>query len=378
MKPIYFFSIAIGFLLFISVLSSLVIGKYLGNRRDNGTAKKIFVINMIALGCLMAYKLSGVSYVLAEFLVRFGVIWFVVISIATALSLIVLIISLFWTKAIGKDTAPDPGRRNFLRQLVFLPAVGAGIYGGLYEPTQIEYNEVKIPVTVQKLKDVVMAQVSDVHLGLFFSVEKLQKVLMGCLLRKANMLVLTGDIFDSNSMNEEAIAAINKFVPYFPYGVYFCWGNHEHMRDMTAIKNALAKTDIKVLTNDSIKLFSGSEPVYILGVDYVESREEYSSKRTAYLQQALSQVPANSYKILLAHHPNFIDDGFREGIDLILTGHTHGGQVMIFNTPVLPIFKHMAGPVRQGNQVGYVSRGTGSWFPFRLGCPPEVVIYKFV
>ena len=77
----------------------------------------------------------------------------------------------------------------------------------------------------------------------------------------------------------------------------------------------------------------------------------------------------------MAHHPEFIDDAVDFKIPLTLTGHTHGSQVGIFGVPLFPIFKYTRGMVVHEDCYGYVHVGNGSWFPMRLGCPPEIAYF---
>lgn len=79
--------------------------------------------------------------------------------------------------------------------------------------------------------------------------------------------------------------------------------------------------------------------------------------------------------MLLAHHPEFIDDGAAHGAALTLTGHTHGCQFGVLGLPLLPLFKYTRGLVHTGGHTGYVHSGNGSWFPCRIGCPPEIAYF---
>ena len=114
------------------------------------------------------------------------------------------------------------------------------------------------------------------------------------------------------------------------------------------------------------------------------------------MEEALADVPLDAVKVLLAHHSDFIEQGIAHGIDLTLTGHTHGGQFAIGQTALLPVrYRYMRGfygaggalgsieggtvslPTRVGDlsPLGYVNAGAGSWFPLRVGCPPEITIF---
>ena len=116
---------------------------------------------------------------------------------------------------------------------------------------------------------------------------------------------------------------------YFPFGVYFCWGNHEHIRGIKHLQEALSKTNIKVLNNQSIKILSGDKPLYLLGVDYVDERggQESANMREQYLQKSFKKMYQKMlirYCLLIILF--FIDEAFKHNINLTLTGHTHGGQ----------------------------------------------------
>ena len=88
-------------------------------------------------------------------------------------------------------------------------------------------------------------------------------------------------------------------------------------------------------------------------------------------------VPQGAVTIFLAHHPDFIDDAAAYGAALVLTGHTHGGQIGVFGIPLVPpVFKYMRGLYRVKDTIGYVHCGNGSWFPYRLGCPPEIAVFR--
>ena len=104
-------------------------------------------------------------------------------------------------------------------------------------------------------------------------------------------------------------------------------------------------------------------------------RPHFEAQRKNYMQQAMKNLPADVPAILLAHHPECIDDGAANDIALTLTGHTHGSQFGFLGQPLFPVFKYTRGIVKIGDSYGYVHRGNGSWFPFRLGCPPEIAYF---
>jgi len=87
-------------------------------------------------------------------------------------------------------------------------------------------------------------------------------------------------------------------------------------------------------------------------------------------------APSNAFTVMIAHHPDFLFDGFANKIPLTLAGHTHGGQVVIGGVPVSPLpYRYMRGLYQENQGYGYVSSGAGHWIPFRFGCPPEISIF---
>lgn len=370
-------------MLIITVLSYFMSTELFGESVRKNSRRKLLVINIITIIGMLAFYPKLLDYSYGAMVSQIVVMWYVMQIFLVILSILVKIFRIGLEKATDKKI--DGSRRRFLHGLIWIPAVSGTLYGGLYESRHIEFDEVEIDCTNNpKLNGLKIAQLSDVHLGTFFSVKEFYQVLQQIAQKGPDMLVLTGDIFDSIKLNDEAIKVLNVYTRYFPYGVYFCWGNHEHMRNFEHIKEALSKTNVKVLTNESIKVLSGDKPLYLLGVDFVDERgtsaeevENLAKTREAYIQAALKDVPENAYKILLAHHSIFIDEAFKHNIDLTLSGHTHGGQFGFMGISLVPVFKYMRGKFTQNNCIAYVNRGAGSWFPYRIGCSPEVTIFNF-
>ena len=121
---------------------------------------------------------------------------------------------------------------------------------------------------------------------------------------------------------------------------------------------------------------AGEQPLYFAGVDYPFAHgEAFREQRRAFAAQAFASVPQGAVAVLLAHHPEFIDDGAAHGAALTLTGHTHGCQFGVLGLPLLPLFKYNRGLVHTGGHTGCVHSGNGSWFPCRIGCPPEIAYF---
>lgn len=370
---------------------------------------------IVGLGLVMAIMLSTVAavpYVVREdwqarvkrWLVEFDVLLFAAVMLLRAspffpfllrgflfvftvqfigVVLIFTAVMLRWLKEklTASPTEFNRSRRRLLKNAVLYPATALATagYGSFWEKNQTVERRFDILVDdlPHKLQGFCLAQLSDVHLGAFFSVQELGNLLDRVADSRPDALVITGDIFDDVRLNEAAIELLDSYTDKFPAGVWYCHGNHEHFRGIRRIEAALAKTSIHYLVNDGETAVAGERPLVFLGVDYPAHRADaaFLADKRAYLAEALDKVPADSVKILLAHHPEFIDDGAANGVILTLTGHTHGGQVGLFGYPLFPIFKYNRGLIRKGESYGYVHSGNGSWFPCRIGCPPEIAYF---
>ena len=281
----------------------------------------------------------------------------------------------------------DPVRRRMLAYSFLYPLMSLAIalYGNRIEKNSDVENFYDVPIKnlPPDLEGFTLAQISDIHLGAYYSLEKLEALLQRIADSKPDLLAITGDIFDDVRMNPAAIKLVDSFTDKFKFGIYYIHGNHEHFRGINQIEQMLKQTKINLLVNRS-KNVTGK--LYILGVDYPsrapitsssdkETENRFREVRRSYVESAMVNVPEDAVKILLAHHPEFIDDGAERNFALTLTGHTHGSQFGIFGKPLFPVFKYTRGIVKIGDSIGYDHVGNGSWFPFRFGCQPEIAYF---
>ena len=276
------------------------------------------------------------------------------------------------------DVPFDSGRRDFIRNSMFYPAMAGGVSlgGGFMENHQEQVlREIELPVKGLTAPDGYrIVQLSDIHLGPFFSLEQLSLLLEKASQQGGDILAVTGDLFDSDEKtNLEAVRILDGYAPSFPDGIYIVFGNHEYHRAINGVRQCLSASRICLLQNNAAQV--PGKALWVAGVDYPRNKETFQEDREKYHRMALRNVPQGMTAILLAHHPECIDDGARSGIALTLTGHTHGGQFCILGQPLFPIFRYNRGLVKSGDSYGYVHSGNGSWFPCRIGCPPEIAVF---
>jgi len=367
-----FMLIGLGLLTLVIFLSCTSVG-YVAPENYQGRIKRWLVeLDLVLFISCLIFK----AYVL-----RLALFVYTAQAIFAAFVLIAVLLRLLKRKFLAPSVDFDRSRRRLLKRAILYPATALATagYGSFWEKNHTVVREYNIPVAdlPDNLAGFRLAQLSDVHLGAFFSVEELDRLITQAARALPDALVLTGDVFDDVRLNDSAIGLVNRRVHDFPCGIWYCHGNHEHFRGIKHIEKMLATTDIHVLINSHEVAVSGSRPLVIAGVDYPAHRADdaFMSDKREYLTEALEGAPPAAVKILLAHHPEFIDDGAEQGVILTLTGHTHGGQICLFGYPLFPVFKYNKGMIKKGDKFGYVHSGNGSWFPCRLGCPPEIAVF---
>ncbi len=287
-------------------------------------------------------------------------------------------------------------RRTFLKGAAAAIPVAAAATSTLGNVAGESYLDVSIHrLSYSTLPDYLegykIGQISDAHMGLFFSPERLQEAMDALVSQGVQRLEMTGDLIDELPLLPACQRVIEENASRFPDGIDFCYGNHEYYRSLPAIRDMLEQTPVRILRNSHIEASPGrgeglahstghdDRPFYIAGVDYsfAKGDEAFAAERESFVQDALKDIPEDAFVVMLAHHSAFIDEAFAHHIPLTLCGHTHGAQF----APIGPIvkavgFKYLRGLFRQGESVGYVNRGTGHWLPLRVFCSREVSVFE--
>src|ERR1700692_1350134 len=214
-----------------------------------------------------------------------------------------------------------------------------------------------------------VVQISDIHHGLFLPKEWLSEAVRQANRLNPDIIALTGDFVTYSRRNIGPAAELLGRLRA-RYGVYAVLGNHDFRVDADAISTALRRQRIDGLRNRHVTWWFGGESVYLSGVD------DYGYG--ADLRRAMRGVPREAATVLLAHNPRVIHLASRHGVSLVLSGHTHGGQV---NLPLLGTvygrsperLRYKIGWDRMGTTQIYVNRGIGTIvLPWRLRCPAEI------
>lgn len=383
-SPNYFFFLFIFLMqLGIAWLALYLLKKIFPFYRNKNVSMTYWLITVASFIVLLLSRWTPHSELLTD-MMRVCMVWLAGQSIV----LIFLPFIYGLARLIGitkQDTETEGGlsRREFLRNsLAALPVGALGItaycvYSGGSNVTLQKYSLSfpKLPVEFNGLK---IVQLSDTHIGAYFSLEKLDEVLKMAIAEKPDLLVITGDLIDDLALLDGTMERLAAVQSHIPHGIYYCWGNHEYFRDINKIRQALKNSPVKLLENNGITVLEKDKPLHLIGVDYpwAKTASEQIEERSKMMGKVLASVPPDTFTIMLSHHPDFILNAFDNRIPLTLTGHTHGGQVSLFGVSLLPVkYRFMRGIYRQNDMYGYVSVGTGHWMPFRLGCPAEISVF---
>jgi predicted MPP superfamily phosphohydrolase len=152
------------------------------------------------------------------------------------------------------------------------------------------------------------------------------------------------------------------------YGTYLCEGNHDLIPGPLPFHRACAAHHLSLLYNSNVTLPVRGRNLIIGGLPWY--RRGFQGHTEA-VSRLYPERREGDLRILLAHHPDLFD--IAQDADLVLSGHTHGGQIMVGPVGFGPLFfKYWSGLYRRGNSTMVVSNGAGDWFPCRIGAPAEI------
>lgn len=232
----------------------------------------------------------------------------------------------------------------------------------------VEAYEVTIPGLPDQLDGGVVVALSDLHLGSLRG----GKWLDGCIEKvkeqHPDLVLLLGDIFEGHGPPDpQTLKSLAKLSP--PSGIYAVLGNHEFHGDADGIADAMEAEGIRVLRNRSVKLPSG---LVLAGVDDRRRFRHPIPGSKDLLAKTLKSRPEGP-TILLSHRPGQIKTATRFKVDLMLSGHTHGGQIWPFDYITRRYFPLLEGAFNIDGMTLIISRGTGTWGPqMRLWAPGEI------
>jgi predicted MPP superfamily phosphohydrolase len=253
-----------------------------------------------------------------------------------------------------------------------LVATVFAIWWGL---TKVVVRRIEIPLkNLPKAFDgFTLAHLSDLHLDLVHGREWLAEVVEKTNALNPDLIAITGDLAEGSvSQFRDDVEPLKGLSA--PNGVFFVTGNHEYFHDLDGWLNFLDRIGIRVLRNEREGIGDPDAGFELAGVD------DHDGGRIAPghgpdLQRALDGWDRARPLVLLAHQPRIIGEAARQGVDLVLSGHTHGGQIWPFSYLVYLQQPYVRGLKELNGTRLYLSSGTGFWGPpMRLGTTAEIAL----
>jgi hypothetical protein len=240
------------------------------------------------------------------------------------------------------------------------------------EQVQLSSLEIPIPGLPPEFEGYRILHLSDLHIGSSAAVADLGRRLAKAASLRADLTAFTGDLAETPSLADRAAEVLSALAA--PDGVVAVLGNHDIWAGEKRVRGALEGRGVRVLVNQHTAISRGGASIYLAGVNDAS----YTGRDD--LDAALAGIPAGAPVILLSHAPVIIRHPAIDRAALVLSGHTHGGQL------VLPWIGALYVPSRLGRRYAsglhripsgwlFITRGLGEVFPpMRIACPPEIAL----
>ncbi len=281
------------------------------------------------------------------------------------------------SRRVACPEAESATRRRFLDMLAtatpaLLTGAGVGYSRTQLREFRIRPIDVALPGLPPELDGLRIALVSDLHVGTFTNGQTVKRVVEETNRLDVDLVLLPGDLINNALADlSDALDAVSNMQSR--HGAYLCVGNHDLIEDGAKFIRRV-KARVPLLVNESRIVRIRGRIVQLLGLPW--NRDETRIANS--VRHLAQQIAPDAFPILLAHHPHAFDTAAAVGIPLTVSGHTHGGQLMLGGAvgfgPLM--YRYWSGLYRKPAPNGaslVVSNGVGNWFPLRIGAPAEII-----
>ncbi len=329
---------------------------------------------------VMAARAAG--FTLPPWAQGFALLW-TLILLAPSVLLLALALAARWLRKRPDAAEPEPGRRALLNALVAGPPVLAvvGTAVGLVQSRGFVTREQELPVPglPPALDGLKVVHVSDTHVGAFTRGPVLGKIVAAVNGFDADLVCFTGDLVNHDLADVPAGCEM-LLACRARHGVFAVEGNHDLFQGVEAFRQKVRARGVDLLVDEGRSLTIRGEPVDLIGLRWAADRRPGESADRG-LEGAFSATVRGfsrrpgAFSICLAHHPHAFDVAADHAVALTLTGHTHGGQLMLPGGvgPGPLMYRYWSGVYEKPGATTVVSNGSGNWFPLRTFAPAEVV-----
>jgi len=257
--------------------------------------------------------------------------------------------------------------------ITFVVVILGAVLGSIFV---VRETEVKIPKLKSELR---VMQISDAHIGLLYGRKYLAKIVETTNSKNPDFIIITGDLTETKASLKNGIL---EPLADFNAPAFFVEGNHDHYTGIEGVLTIIGKQNIRTLHNEVIE----THGVQLIGLDYLNPDEEtidimHLSGKTDTVKSILSEMKLNHNMptILISHNPTGVKYAEAAGVDLMVCGHTHKGQIFPFSFFAKMLFPFFGGLYCHKNMQVYVSGGVGGIIArMRLGSFNEVDLLRLV
>ncbi len=275
--------------------------------------------------------------------------------------------------------------------LLGVSVAGTTAYARFGEPSHVQIDRITLPIAglPPRLAGTRLAQISDIHVGAFFTPEQLVHAIATVNQLGVDLLMLTGDFATVRerdrtkriALRDRAFTSLVEPLRQSTVPMVAVTGNHDHWGGLDPMLRMLQEAGVTLLRNAAMPVADG---LWLAGVEDVWGGRPD-------LPAALRDAPSHATTLLMAHAPDYFDNVLQRDAPVAVqfSGHTHGGQVRLPRltpgpdglytyAPIVPDFgeRYPIGLRRVGNRFVYTNRGLGTWpVPYRFNCPPEITVF---
>ena len=275
----------------------------------------------------------------------------------------------------------NPGRREFLKNgmagLIFVSTAAPRLNSD--DDVEVVSRDIGVPSLSGGLDGMRAVVMSDIHCGPYMDGATIRRYVDRINALDPDIVLLPGDFVNSRTEECDAVCEALRRIRS-RHGVYGCLGNHDFYADGDFVASELGHAGVRVLRNEHAIIETAGGRFALAGIDDVRRGHPFDMMLT----HALLDLPRSTPTVLLCHKPYYLDEAADWGIGMMLSGHTHGGQVVLARfadvvlTPAALVSRYVEGFYRRDNTRLYVTRGIGTvGIPVRINCPPEITVLTF-
>lgn len=289
----------------------------------------------------------------------------------------------------SSSPSPNPERRALLKKAIGFAAAapfivsGYGVVLGRHR-FRVEHFDLPLNGLSSSLSQLSVVHLTDIHAGPFMPAEELAEYVEAVNRLRPDVIALTGDFVSTRA--EEAELCISALAGLKArYGVFACLGNHDVYAGVEEeLTRLFESSGVRMLRNDAVSLRVGDTVVNVLGIDDLRIGGPDLDRALALERQRPGEI-----RLLLSHRPEVFPRAWRKGVEVVLSGHYHGGQVKLGASPESLSLARLLTPYAEGlfrlsrratasprearDSVLFVGRGIGiTGLPIRVNCPPQI------